>query len=113
MEFRQIPVDDVAFQLTPVATVRLAPDDIERRLGVTFEEGVDDFGKSDAVLLELGAGNQYLLIRYRHSPDLDTDVHGSVRAPNVRTLVQEFLRATDVRETELSWQRDENSWDGS
>jgi len=84
-----------------IALLSLAPDAIERRHGIKFEDHYDDLDCFKAALLDLNG--QLLVLRKYFGGSEGTEVLISETAKNKKRIYQSLLEAFQITENEISW----------
>ena len=64
----------------PVAMLSMEPDQLQRSLGITFEESFDGLDYTKVAILRLDSGAPVALVRHRNNPSPGTEVWIDVRA---------------------------------
>jgi hypothetical protein len=101
---QQIPLAKMERGLAcPVATLKLEPAEITRRLGVQFEITRDDLDELDAAVISSGSGRQFALVRHRHQPEPGTDILTNERSSNLGADLRDALRVLKFDPNELRW----------
>lgn len=88
-----------------VAHIRLAPDDLQRRYNVAFQQSFDNLDDLVIALIEAG-GNRFALIHHDGMPADETEVYADREAWERRDLVEDFLNALRLRDTDVLWRRE-------
>jgi hypothetical protein len=102
--FQQIPLQQMERGLArPVATLRLEPAEIAKRVGLTFETAKDDLDDLEAALFKARTGRQIALVRHRHQPNRGTDILINERSRDLNSAVREALQALNFEAPDLQW----------
>jgi len=104
-EFTQVPLREMKRGLAkPIATIRLEPKDISKRLrGLRFESTEDDLDQLEAAIIRSNSGREFALVRHRHQPYSGTDILTDEHSGDLRRDLVEALRLLLLRRQELSW----------
>lgn len=86
----------------PLIILHLEPEQLETRLGITFQLSTEDLDIFQWAGLQLDTGDQFLLTKHFHSPGMGTQVDVGLYADNVVAL-DRFLRATGITMEEIKW----------
>jgi predicted nucleotide-binding protein len=101
---QQIPLGKMERGLArPIATLKLEPSEITRRLGVEFETTRDDLDELDAAVICSGTGRQFALVRHRHQPGPGTDILTNERSPDLSADLRDALHVLQFDPKELRW----------
>ena len=87
----------------PVATLRLEPAQIAKRVGLTFESARDDLDDLEAAVFKASTGRQIALVRHRHQPNRGTDILINERSRNLTAAVRDALQALNLTPHDLQW----------
>lgn len=88
----------------PIAVLALEPADLEKRLGIAFQQSFDNLDHVDIALLELDSRERFALIRHRGAPTPGTGVHVPHSQASARTL-DEIVKQLGLAPAELSWRK--------
>jgi len=104
---RGIPLSDFRWpggDFRDAGTLRLTPEDVEHKLGFSFERGVDDLDYYRALGLELPSGRRVVLNWYERAPE---PRHLAVWADATDDLVlalSETLTGLGLPASAIAWQ---------
>ena len=102
--FQQIPLQQMERGLArPVATLRLEPAEISKRVGLKFETAKDDLDDLEAALFKARTGRQIALVRHRHQPNRGTDILINERSRDLNAAVRDALQALNFEAHDLQW----------
>jgi hypothetical protein len=102
--FQQIPLQQMERGLArPVATLRLEPAEIAKRVGLTFETAKDDLDELEAAVFKANSGRQIALVRHRHQPNRGTDILINERSRDLNSAVRDALQALNFEAHDLQW----------
>jgi len=102
--FRQLPLRQMMRGLArPIATIRLEPNDISKKIGIHFEAARDDLDELQAAVIRTNSGRQFAFVRHRHQPGLGTDILTDEHSSNLERDFQEILRVLPLRRKDVSW----------
>jgi hypothetical protein len=87
----------------PVATLKLEPTEITKRVGLTFETTKDDLDDVEAAVFRASTGRQIALVRHRHQPNRGTDILINERSRNLSAAVRDALQALNFQAHDLQW----------
>ncbi len=88
----------------PIAVLDLEPADLEKRLGIAFQQSFDNLDYVDIALLELDSHERFALIRHRGAPSPGTEIHVPHSQASARKL-DEIVRQLGLAPADLSWRK--------
>jgi hypothetical protein len=89
--------------VNPIATTRIEPGEISRRLGIRFESAKDDLDTVSAALIRGPSGRQFALVRHEHQPAPGTDILTNENSRNFARDLQESLAVLQMTVDDLGW----------
>jgi hypothetical protein len=102
--FQQIPLQQMERGLArPVATLRLEPAEISKRVGLKFETAKDDLDDLEAALFKARTGRQIALVRHLNQPNRGTDILINERSRDLNAAVRDALHALNFEAHDLQW----------
>lgn len=102
--FEQLPLDKMETGLaSTIATTRVEPAEISRRLGIRFEPARDDLDSMQAALLRSPSGRQFALVRHEHQPAPGTDLLTNENSCSIAHDLQELLAMLRMTVDDLGW----------
>lgn len=87
----------------PVATLKLGPAEISKRLGLSFETTRDDLDELEAAVFRDTTGQQFALVRHRHQPNPGTDILINENLRDLSAALRDALRALRLEPKDLQW----------
>jgi hypothetical protein len=102
--FEQLPLGEMEAGLArPIATTRIEPAEISRRLGIMFESARDDLDELQAALIRGPSGRQFALVRHLHQPAPGTDILTNENSDNCAHDLWESLAVLRMTLDDLGW----------
>lgn len=86
-----------------VAVLRLSPEDLSDRIGISFQVAHDDLDLLDWARVIGLSGRFFALVRHRHSPEPGTQIVVPYDSPDPRADVLDVLRGLELSENDLAW----------
>jgi hypothetical protein len=104
LSIEQVPLAKMEHGLArPVARLGIEPAEIEKRVGLRFEEGRDDLDDVVAAVFRSHSGKQFALIRHRDQPVPGTDILINERLSDFSAALHEALQVLHLKPQDLSW----------
>jgi len=101
--FTQIPERSRRDSLRPIAVLRSEPPELAQRFTLSFEPGRGRFADSDAALVQLASGQQFMLVHHRDDPMGGTELLASESSPRPAEDLRAFLTAFEIAGREVRW----------
>ena len=102
--FGQLPLAEMEAGLArPIATTRIEPAEISRRLGIRFESAKDDLDELQAALIRSPSGRQFALVRHLHQPLPGTDILTNENSRNYAGDLRESLAILKLTLDDMDW----------
>lgn len=86
-----------------VAVLRLNPEELSERIGISFQTAHDDLDILDWARVIGLSGRPYALVRHRHTPEPGTQVVVPYDSTNARVAILDVLSGLNLSEDDLTW----------
>lgn len=86
----------------PIAALKIEPDELSQRFGITFEDHSDDLGELKAALIETRDGRQFGFLRHTHCPSPGTQVLIDESDPDPRERLIHFMQLLGLNRLDIS-----------
>jgi hypothetical protein len=101
---QQVPLKHMERGLArPVATLKLEPAEISKRLGLKFQEARDDLDELEAAVFRSAKGHQFALVRHRNQPNPGKDLLINGRSRNLGGALRDALQTLRLQLGDIKW----------
>ena len=102
--FRQQPLAEMPrLDFMPIATMKLDPQQLTERFGISFEDDFDDLYYLKGALVLPSKDNFLYLLKYINIETVSTDILIPRHAIAPQIQLDDFLHALGLNQTDLSW----------